>query len=179
MESELKNKSRVTVPILAGGIGTRIGVAAQRLGSRSSAYEVMGISSATLQRYIAEETAPAFEAVARLCLAAGVRMEWIATALAPIDAEQPATLRLAEPDPVPYKAPAAKGDPRELDVLGDAVRIVETVLRKHGIRERVDSDQFADMLKYVFYDLTRGAAEDAASAALSRIVAMVNSAPRS
>lgn len=39
----------------------------------------MGVSSAALQRYIAEQNMPPFDAVARLCLAAAVRMEWIAT----------------------------------------------------------------------------------------------------
>ena len=66
-------------PILAEGIGRRISEAAEVLGTRSSAYAVMGVSSAALQRYIKGDNMPPFDAVARLCIAAGVRMEWIAT----------------------------------------------------------------------------------------------------
>lgn len=66
-------------PILGSGIGRRISEAASALGTRKSAHAVMRVSSAALQRYIAEENMPPFDAVARLCLAAGVRMEWLAT----------------------------------------------------------------------------------------------------
>lgn len=66
-------------PILGSGIGRRISEAASALGTRKSAHAVMQVSSAALQRYIAEENMPPFDAVARLCLAAGVRLEWLAT----------------------------------------------------------------------------------------------------
>jgi len=38
----------------------------------------MGVSSAALQRYIKEENTPAFEVIARLCIAAGARMVQLA-----------------------------------------------------------------------------------------------------
>lgn len=66
-------------PILAEGIGRRISEVADVLGSRISAYTIMGVSSAALQRYIKGDNMPPFDAVARLCLDAGVRMEWLAT----------------------------------------------------------------------------------------------------
>ena len=39
----------------------------------------MGVSSAALQRYINEENEPPFAALARLCAAAGARLDWLAT----------------------------------------------------------------------------------------------------
>jgi len=44
----------------------------------------MGVSSAALQRYIKEENTPSFEVIARLCIAAGARMEWLATGEGPM-----------------------------------------------------------------------------------------------
>lgn len=39
----------------------------------------MGVSSAALQRYIKGENEPPFAALARLCAAADVRLDWLAT----------------------------------------------------------------------------------------------------
>lgn len=85
-------------PILAPGIGCRIAAAADRLGTRRSAAEAMGVSTDALQRYIREENAPAFEVVARLCVAARVRMEWVATDQGPMQADQAAPGAAAEVD---------------------------------------------------------------------------------
>lgn len=41
----------------------------------------MGISADSLQRYIRGENMPPFDVTARLCLAANVRMEWLATGI--------------------------------------------------------------------------------------------------
>lgn len=64
---------------LAAGIGTRISAAADALGSRKNAAEVMGISTDSLQRYIREEVQASFAAVARLALASGHSLHWLAT----------------------------------------------------------------------------------------------------
>lgn len=69
------------------------------LGVRRNAYEVAGISSATLQRYIAEETSATFDALARLCLAAGVRMKWLATGEEPmLESEAGRASQSVQPD---------------------------------------------------------------------------------
>ncbi len=39
----------------------------------------MGVSTDALQRYIREENMPPFDAAVRLCKAAGVRLEWLAS----------------------------------------------------------------------------------------------------
>ena len=42
------------------------------------------VSVGSLQRYINEENMPPFDVAARLCLAAGVRLEWLATGEGPM-----------------------------------------------------------------------------------------------
>lgn len=78
-ESDAGSSNQTLRPIPAPGIGRRISEAAELLGTRTSAYTVMDVSSAALQRYIKGENEPPFAALARLCVAAGVRMDWLAT----------------------------------------------------------------------------------------------------
>lgn len=61
----------------------------------------MGVSTDSLQRYIREENMPPFDAAARLCAAAGVRMEWLATGIGP----QAAATGVREPGAA-YAAPS-------------------------------------------------------------------------
>lgn len=70
--------------IPAPGIGRRIGMAAGLLGTRRYASDIACISSAALQRYIKEENAPTFDVAARLCAAADVRLDWLATGDGPM-----------------------------------------------------------------------------------------------
>lgn len=65
------------------GIGTRISAAAKAMGSRIRAAEAMGISTDSLQRYIREEVQAPFAPVARLALASGVSLQWLATGAGP------------------------------------------------------------------------------------------------
>jgi len=186
VESEPVGPKRPGVPFLREGIGTRIGKAAGLLGTRSSAYEVMGVSSATLQRYIAEETAPTFEAIARLCLAAGVRMEWLATGAEPMlvadkeaedaswwDWRAPARSDATKPEVAPRKA--SEVDPRSIEereqrFLAAAVRIVDDRLHSFELRSYTKPEEFAELVRIVLADLKRGSAEDAAAAALDRVL---------
>ncbi|MGH8039192.1 MAG: hypothetical protein ACRES5_05590 [Pseudomonas sp.] len=69
------------VPIPAPGIGTRISDLSKRIGTREFVSNVIGVSAPQLQRYIREQNAAPFEAMARLCLAAGASMEWLATGI--------------------------------------------------------------------------------------------------
>lgn len=78
-ESDATSEDRTLRPIPAPGIGRRIGEVADLLGTRVAAYTAMGVSSSALQRYINEENVAPFEALARLCIAAGARLEWLAT----------------------------------------------------------------------------------------------------
>lgn len=78
-ESDVIGPNRTLRPIPAPGIGHRIGEVAALLGTRTSAYQVMGVSSAALQRYIKGENEPPFSALARLCVAAGASLDWLTT----------------------------------------------------------------------------------------------------
>ncbi len=80
-ESDASGAKGTQGPIPSGGMGRRIADVADAVGTRKIAAEIMGVSVDALQRYIREENAPTFEALARLCLAANVRMEWVATGI--------------------------------------------------------------------------------------------------
>lgn len=69
------------VPSYLKELGTRISVVARALGDRKSAALTAGISSDSLQRYIRGEVQPPFEALAKLCLATGYSIDWLATGL--------------------------------------------------------------------------------------------------
>lgn len=68
------------VPFELTGMGARIGEVADMYESRKSAAFAAGVSVASLQRYISEDTdQPPFPALAKLCLGVGARLEWVAT----------------------------------------------------------------------------------------------------
>ena len=69
--------------VLAAGMGARIGQAADAIGTREVAARAIGVSPAALQRYVREVNNPPFDALARLCLRSGYRMEWLATGVGP------------------------------------------------------------------------------------------------
>lgn len=100
-----------------------------------------------------------------------VRLEWLATGegqkVAGV-ADAPASQGFAS-----ASQPARQPDAQlELGLLGAAVRVTEDVLKARGVRDRVTSEQFADLVRLVFNDMARGAAEDAATEALRRIMAL-------
>lgn len=83
------------------GMGARIGHAADAIGTREVAARAMGVSPAALQRYVRGANNPPFDALARLCLRAGIRMEWLATGEGQLrvgeSADYSQTSRSAEP----------------------------------------------------------------------------------
>lgn len=95
-ESDVTSGDGTQRPIPAPGIGRRIAEIAELVGSRVAAYTAMGVSSSALQRYINEENVAPFEALARLCIAAGARMEWLATGEGAIRASETAPLRASQ-----------------------------------------------------------------------------------
>lgn len=147
-----------SVPILAPGIGTRIGVVAARLGVRKIAYKVAGVSSATLQRYIAGESAPAFDAMARLCVSAGVRMEWLATGEGPMLVSEVAPLSHSQ---------AARPD---LGRLVDALALIDQAL---ALTHRSADREARAKLAVMAYDVL--GEEDSVADALRRIMTAVES----
>ncbi|AXY41632.1 XRE family transcriptional regulator [Halomonas sp. JS92-SW72] len=78
METELDEKEPNPVPNPTDGIGTRIAEVADRLGGRKKAASAAGVSVSTLNRWTTGESVPVFAGVARLCMAAGVSLDWVA-----------------------------------------------------------------------------------------------------
>lgn len=78
-QSELRARDDRPVPFPFTGIGTRIGAVADLYDSRRAAAAAAGVSLSTLQRWIAEEGAPAFDSLARLAYGKGASLDWIAT----------------------------------------------------------------------------------------------------
>jgi hypothetical protein len=132
-----------SVPIPAVGIGTIISALSDALGSRKNAAAAMGVSTDSLQRYIREENMPPFDAAARLCAAAGVRMEWLATGMGP----QAAAAGVREPA-------AGYGASQDLSVehLTIAHELADEVLRGLWLPRRA----YAELVALVYNALVQG-----------------------
>lgn len=144
------------VPVRLSGIGTRISACADILGTRKSAASAMGVSVDALQRYIREDNMPAFDAVARLCAAAHVRMEWVATGEGPerLDALQGNESQVARPD---------------LAMLASAVEVLDRALDQAGATT-INPAGHAELLVAVYELLEQGAAMDAAQRVVSSML---------
>jgi hypothetical protein len=116
-----------------------------QLGPRTDAAKVIDVSVATLQRYIREENMPPFDAAARLCAAAGVRMEWLATGMGPQAAAAAAGVR--EPA-------AGYGASQDLSVehLTIAHELADEVLRGLWLPRRA----YAELVALVYNALVQG-----------------------
>lgn len=118
-----------------------------------------------MQRYIKGQNMPPFDVVARLCLEAGVSMEWLATG------EGEMLANVAKPAPHKASQPVRSPDAQlELGLLGMAIRIADDVLRDYGIRDAMTSDEFARVVQLTYDALARGRAEDDADAALRTVL---------
>jgi len=78
-QSELTAQDNRPVPFPLMGFGTRIGAVADLYVSRKAAAAAAGVSLSTLQRWIAEDGAPAFDSLAKLAYGNGASLDWIAT----------------------------------------------------------------------------------------------------
>lgn len=97
---------------------------ADLIGDREKASHLMGISPASLHRYMRETNMPPFDVAARLCLAAGKSLHWLATG----EDGQAVT-----PSPAPLDTAA----------LRSAVEAVDTALELVGTR--IDHSARADL----------------------------------
>jgi hypothetical protein len=148
----------------------RISALVALFDSRAEASRVAQLSTDQLLRY-ERGGSPSFVPLARLCLAKDVSLKWLATGEGQMVAgvaDMPASQGFAKPsqDPRPSSAPMDPG------LLTSAVRVTEAVLRERGIRDRVNADQFAELVRIMYNDMAQGRAEDAASEALARILSM-------
>lgn len=153
---------RTLAPIPAPGLGRRIGVAAKRIGTRRYASDVTHISSAALQRYIKEENAPTFDVAARLCAAADVRLDWLATG------EGPMAPPNAEASAMDDKLPSARLDETKLT---EALATIDQAL---SMTRRRTTPLIRARLAVMAYQLL--AEEKSAATILGRIMQAVDAA---
>lgn len=132
----------------------------------------MGVSSATLQRYIAEETAPPFDAIARLAIESGARMEWLATGEGPMTAAEAAS-QLA--GGAVHEEPGQASQPARLDegTLADALAVIDQAL---VLTRRTATPKARAQLVAMAYRVL--VEEGQVSAALSRIIEAVDAATK-
>ncbi len=83
-DSEHSEKGSKPVPFPNTGIGTRVAAIADLYESRRQAAVTAEVGVSTLQRWIGDEASPAFDSVARLALAKGVSLDWVATGDGPM-----------------------------------------------------------------------------------------------
>ncbi|TLP70779.1 helix-turn-helix transcriptional regulator [Pseudomonas nitroreducens] len=101
-QSELTAQDNRPVPFPFTGFGTRIGAVADLYVSRKAAAAAAGVSLSTLQRWIAEEGAPAFDSLAKLAYGNGASLDWIATGQGSMQPNGVATTQgapVAQPEP--------------------------------------------------------------------------------
>lgn len=79
MNSERPTGTTDRVPSSPAELGTRIARVADLLGSRKKAAEVAQVSTDQLARYINNTSQPGLAPMARLCVAANVSLDWLAT----------------------------------------------------------------------------------------------------
>lgn len=162
---------------MAAGFGSRFGKVMDAIGSRRAIAALLGVSTSTLQRYVSEDSAPPFDLCARLCASASVRMEWLAFAEGAqyeTSAEWAVNPRLPSGRENHQSAhmTAEPGAMLHTGMLAASIRIADEVLKKYGLRDQLSSEQFADIARLVYNDVSRGAAEDVAIASLDRILSI-------
>jgi len=129
-KSDAYKGNRTESPIPPQGIGRRIAAIVDALGTRRFAAETMGVSPDALQRYMRDENNHTFDAVARLCLAANVSMEWLATGIG--------EMRSNPWEPASDKASQSTRLDRE--ILREAVKLLQAIYDLVGVRYDVEQD---------------------------------------
>ncbi|MDR3389904.1 MAG: helix-turn-helix transcriptional regulator [Rudaea sp.] len=162
-----KSANYALAPRVADGFGQRFGKVADLVGLRAEVAQRLKLGVSTLQRYVAAESMPPFDVAARLCELANVRMEWLATNKGPMYAPESFAIPARE-------SQHARQGGIDLDagLHSSAVRITNQVLKKYGLLGQLSSDQFSELVRIVYFDLARGAADDAAVESLARVLAI-------
>lgn len=79
--SDESGQTKTSHPGYLAELGRRLSAVLDELPSRQKAADIAGRSTDMLNKYERGAAEPPFTAVARLCLAANVRMEWVATGI--------------------------------------------------------------------------------------------------
>lgn len=125
----------LSVPIPAPGIGTRISELSKVLGNQAEASNVIGVSVPQLRRYIKGDNLPSFDVMARLCLAAGRSMEWLATGV--------------DPEPSRPQPPSQAVRP---EVVSLAVQLAEEALEG----KRLEPPDYGQLVSLIYDALVNG-----------------------
>ena len=83
MNSEASDKAGTPLPSSEQELGSRLLAVIEMAGTRQKAAEIAGRSTDQLGKYVKGAAEPPFLPVARLCMAAGRSMEWLATGVEP------------------------------------------------------------------------------------------------
>lgn len=91
-ESEPKEKDSESVPNPNKGIGTRISEISEMMGGRKKAAQSAGVALSTFHRWLAGDSVPALDSIARLAQSAGVSLDWVATGEGPMQLSKSAAI---------------------------------------------------------------------------------------
>lgn len=130
--------TRTARPSSLEEVGRRLSAVMDRLGSRSKASSVAERSADQLWKYSRGSVEPPFLPLARLCLAAGARMEWLATGEGEMLADE--------------TAPQSQSHALRRDVLKVAVQLAEEALDG---RTLVPAD-YAELVDLIYDALANG-----------------------
>lgn len=139
-KSDVDGQKGTHGPIPSEGIGRRIAAVVEAVGTRKYASELMGVSTDALQRYLRDENKPPFEAVARLCRAANVSLEWIAEGIGAM-ADNPWKT-------APHKE--SQGGRFDREILHQAVKLIRAIYDLVGAKYDVESDPDLLVETYAF-----------------------------
>lgn len=135
-------ETRTSRPSSLSELGRRLSAVMDRIGTRSKASVVAERSADQLWKYARGSVEPPFLPLARLCLAAGARMEWLATG----EGEMLAGLM------PPETAPQSQSHALRRDVLKVAVQLAEEALDGRAL---VPAD-YAELVDLIYDALANG-----------------------
>jgi len=145
-------KAETAVSALPGELETRISKVVDLFDSKLAAANAAGLSADQFARQLKGLNKPFFENVRRLCLAAGVSLDWLATGQGPMMSR----------DRVPDSMPAAPIEPLDLALLNNLVTGLERFLLAEELE--LDPDD-KGRLVVLLYQLLAGRRKDAGPAA--------------
>jgi len=139
------------VHIPAEGIEKRISAALDALGTRKNAASMVGVSADSLARYMRGDNTPPFDVMARLCAAANLSLDWLATgedSYSPAQPDRPGSLNPAH--------------------MTLAIQAIEDAVTIH--KARLPAAPKAEAVSLIYELLAGGLAETDAPAVASRAV---------
>ena len=135
MNSEAANKVGSQLPSSETELGSRLLAVIDQIGSRQKASEIAGRSTDQLAKYVKGAAEPPFLALARLCMAAGRSMEWLATGVDP---------------EVPHPQPPSQAVRPE--VVSLAVQLAEEALEG----KRLEPPDYGQLVSLIYDALVNG-----------------------